>query len=74
MAYKKSSRVIDMNYIYEIENILITETDGETLIRYWWSITEIMTWKSNEIMAYDDKKSFERTQRWIIENHPELIM
>lgn len=63
-----------MIYIYEIENEAITETDSDTLIRYWWSITEIMSWKNNEIMGYDDKKSFERTQKWIIENYPELTL
>jgi len=66
-----------MNYSYEIEDsqedIRICEIDSENEVRSW-SILTLKKKKLEFYGTYRQLKSLLRTQKWIQQNHPELLL
>jgi len=64
-----------MNYTYEIENDGVTEI-GVTeigVLNLNWSIKSLRNqFHPNPELSVSD--SFNRTRKWVLENHPELLI
>jgi len=80
MGVRKSSRVINMNYSYEIEDDAIIE-NGEIKIR--WLFKELQNKsptlkKFGKFYSVTTIESFNRTQEfflnYIVKDHPELLI
>jgi hypothetical protein len=85
MGYGESSRIIAMKYIYKINFHSVTEScDTEDMIdakfgilnREWTfdflkGFVGIVTKSDYEIELKD---SFQRTKKWVLQNHPELLL
>ena len=85
MGYGESSRVIIMKYKYKINSNSITESYDtedtkvpiENLIGREWTFdflkgfVGIVTKSDYEI---EFKDSFQRTKKWVLQNHPELLI
>lgn len=66
-----------MNYGYKIEDVpldvRICEIDSENEVRSW-SISTLKKKKLEFYGTYKQLKSLLRTQKWIQQNHPELLL
>jgi hypothetical protein len=62
-----------MNYRYEIHNRRYVRETREDNQFFIWSIEQI---KNNQSEFHDReyKESYLRTQKWTLENHPELLL
>jgi hypothetical protein len=76
MGYGESSRVTFMNYTYEISNdndfgMIIIERYKSNVVTETrkWPVTRLL----NELNSYDSP-SFQRTKKWVENNHPELLL
>jgi hypothetical protein len=80
MVIRKTSRVINMNYDYQIINeeqiLKVAELKRGNKVGYCWKIEHLKkdyTFTSF-ILNEDSINSFNRTQNWLIENHPEYMI
>jgi hypothetical protein len=86
MGYGKSSRVTVMNYIYKINSNSVTESyhteedkidakfgvhSREWNFNFLKRFVSIVTKSDYEIKLKD---SFHRTKKWVLKNHPELLL
>jgi len=72
-----------MNYIYKISQEIneISETDKNN-ISIAWSISDlnkqspgiVSVWLNRQISSKERKDSFQRTKKWVLENHPEILI
>ena len=77
MGNRKSSRVINMSYNYVIiSKIQVAEfkNENQSKFGYYWGINSLR--KDSNIFLKDNEttESFNRTKKWLIENHPELLI
>lgn len=69
-----------MNYNYQIINeqqiLKVAELKYGEKIGYFWKIEDLKSDYSKTFFLREEetKNSFNRTQKWLIENHPELII
>lgn len=73
MGTTNSSRIISMNYRYGIHNRRYARETHEDNQFFIWSIEQIKN-NQSEFHDYEYKKSYLRTQKWTLENHPELLL
>ena len=85
MDTKKSSRINDMNYRYEIQNL---ENINEIFLKkfvvefldnkrvHTWSIGSLIEKNLDDNSFYNNRslQSFLRTQEWTQKNYPELML
>jgi hypothetical protein len=72
-----------MNYTYKIsqKNNEVSET-CENNISIKWSISDlnkespgiVSVWLNRQISSKERKDSFQRTKKWVLENHPEILI
>ena len=83
MDYRESSGVIIMKYTYRIVKTINTKSGPYLQIQeidskgffMTWSIGELFDSKSNnEGYVQIVYNSFYRTKKWVLRNHPELIL
>lgn len=76
MGFRKSSGVNDMNYNYVIisrTQIAEFKNENESKFGYYWGINSLTN--SNLFLKNNDSiESFNRTKKWLFENHPELLI
>jgi hypothetical protein len=83
MGIKKSSGVITMKYTYRIVKTINTKSGPYLQIQEIDSKGFFMTWSVGEL--FDNSKteldyvqivynSFYRTKKWVLRNHPELLL
>lgn len=66
-SYKiKKDNVIE---IFQIEENDIIKTDSRS-----WKIDHLIYFKYSWDLNVISKQSFDRTKKWLIENHPELLI
>lgn len=85
MGYGESPRIITMNYNYKINYDSVTEScDTEDMIGAKFGIQNRM-WTFDFLKGFVNihfksdyekelKDSFQRTKKWTVENHPELLL
>lgn len=74
MDIRKSSRVINMSYTYSLEKL--KDIGGNLVVKEFvndrlkiWHFVDLLV-----IVQRDDDESFQRCKRWVLENHPELMI
>ena len=87
MAIRKSSRVINMNYTYELKIMNypsksyplslipideVFEYRDNNFIEVW--AIKVLKYKILGAINKQTKESFNRTKEWLIENHPEFLI
>jgi hypothetical protein len=80
MAIRKSSRVNDMSYdyqiIYVIKNLKVSELKKGAQVGYCWKVDDLKNDYSSTKLIEDKNSidSFVRSQKWLLENHPEYMI
>ena len=82
MDKRKSFRVTNMNYIYRIITTTRTKSGPYQQIQeidsngffITWSIGELFNSVHSKSKTNVGYESFNRTKKWIEENHPELLI
>jgi len=80
MDVRELSRIVYMSYTYEIKQNTIKENGPGEYMSISWSIQELQG--SNFIVDSKNPNlstnltcfSFVRTKKWVLENHPELLI
>lgn len=78
MVKTESSRVITMNYTYEIQitkfghQLIVKESENNDTPNLW-SLSSLFNWQEIEINSRF-KDSLLRTKEWLKMKHPEIIM
>jgi hypothetical protein len=63
-----------MNYIYKIEKKFVIETDMIETNSWTLDYLRCFTGENNCFTNNKQINSFRRTQKWVLENHPELLL
>ena len=79
MVNRVLSRVINMNsYKIKKDNVIetfqIKENDIIKIDSRSWKIDHLIYFKHSWDLNVISKQSFNRTKKWLIENHPELLI
>lgn len=87
MVNKKLSRTINMNYNYKLKinnypsqsyplSLIpideVYEYSENNFVEVWSII--VLKYKRLGLINKETRKSFNRTKKWILENHPELLI
>jgi len=78
MGTRKSSGVINMNYSYEIydfldSNATISEIINNKFKNWTFNLSELKN-HHKRFVSNEHLKCYERTRKWMKENHPELLI
>jgi hypothetical protein len=75
MGVRKSPRIVIMNYSYRIEIGSVTEFEDD-LYNGNWSFSYLIGNNNDFLMTnhMEVVNSFNRTKKWILENHVELLL
>jgi hypothetical protein len=64
-----------MNYIYKVEKKFVIETDMIETNNWTLDYLRCFTGEDNSLMTNNKQiNSFRRTQKWVLENYPELLL